>query len=116
MLCCVINTALCKITEGPVCNTGSSYRRRNYKTVYSRMTLPELLLCFFFGLAPALAFTFGLGWLPRAFCWLLPVPLAGMLLLMLLMKRRIQGYTGDCCGATFLLCELAFYLSAVLLF
>ena len=86
------------------------------KTVYSRMTLPELLLCFFFGLAPALAFTFGLGWLPRAFCWLLPVPLAGMLLLMLLMKRRIQGYTGDCCGATFLLCELAFYLSSVLLF
>ena len=86
------------------------------KTVYARMTLPELLVCFFFGLAPVLAFTFGLGWLPRTFCWLLPVPLAGMLLLMLLMKRRIQGYTGDCCGATFLLCELAFYLSTVLLF
>ena len=86
------------------------------KTVYSRMTLPELLLCFFFGLAPALTCSFGLGWLPRTFCWLLPVPLVLMLLMTLLMKRRIQGYTGDCCGATFLLCELAFYLSAVLLF
>ena len=86
------------------------------KTVYSRMTLPELLVCFFFGLAPALTFSFGLGWLPRTFCCLLPVPLVLMLLLTLLMKRRIQGYTGDCCGATFLLCELAFYLSSVLLF
>jgi adenosylcobinamide-GDP ribazoletransferase len=25
------------------------------------------------------------------------------------MKRRIGGYTGDCCGATFLLCELSFW-------
>lgn len=32
-------------------------------------------------------------------------------LLILLMKRRIGGYTGDCCGACFLLCELSFYLS-----
>ncbi|MDE6655325.1 MAG: adenosylcobinamide-GDP ribazoletransferase, partial [Muribaculaceae bacterium] len=31
--------------------------------------------------------------------------------LILLMKRRIGGYTGDCCGACFLLCELSFYLS-----
>ena len=83
------------------------------RTVYERMTLPELLLCFFFGLAPAFAFTFGLNWLPRSFCWLLPVPLAVMLLLTLLMKRRIRGYTGDCCGATFLLCELSFYLAAI---
>lgn len=29
--------------------------------------------------------------------------------LVLLMKRRLQGYTGDCCGATFLLCELTSY-------
>jgi len=38
-----------------------------------------------------------------------------MLLLALQMRRKIQGYTGDCCGATFLLCELLFYLSAVLM-
>lgn len=34
------------------------------------------------------------------------------LFLMKLMKRRLQGYTGDCCGAMFLLCELSFYLVA----
>jgi adenosylcobinamide-GDP ribazoletransferase len=32
------------------------------------------------------------------------------------MHRKIQGYTGDCCGATFLLCELAFYLSVLIAF
>lgn len=26
------------------------------------------------------------------------------------MRRRIGGYTGDCCGALFALCELSFYL------
>ena len=31
------------------------------------------------------------------------------------MKHRLQGYTGDCCGATFLLCELSFYLGAAIL-
>ena len=32
-----------------------------------------------------------------------------------LMKKKIQGYTGDCCGATFLLCELSFYLGIVVI-
>lgn len=85
------------------------------KTVYQRMTLPELLLCAFFGLAPAFVMAFALHWLPVSFLWLLLVPLCVMLLLALLMRRKIQGYTGDCCGATFLLCELLFYLSAVLM-
>lgn len=85
------------------------------KTVYERMTLPELLLCAFFGLAPAFVMAFALHWLPVSFLWLLLVPLCVMLLLALLMRRKIQGYTGDCCGATFLLCELLFYLSAVLM-
>ena len=84
------------------------------KTVYARMKLSELILCFFFGLAPAFILTFALNWMPTAFLWLLFVPLGVMLLLALLMRRKIQGYTGDCCGATFLLCELSFYLSVVI--
>ena len=78
------------------------------KTVYDRMTLPELLLCFFFGLAP----TFLL--LPPRTWWLLAIPLVTVLLLALLMKRRIRGYTGDCCGASFLLGELFFYLGVLI--
>ena len=86
------------------------------KTVYERMKLGELLLCFFFGLAPALVITLALGLLPLRLLLLLPIPLVVMLLLALLMRSKIQGYTGDCCGATFLICELVFYLSAFCLF
>ena len=84
------------------------------KTVYARMKLGELILCFFFGLTPAFILTFALHWMPVSFLWLLFVPLGVMLLLALLMRRKIQGYTGDCCGATFLLCELSFYLSVLI--
>ena len=83
------------------------------KTVYQRMTLPEFLLCLFSGLFPALLVV---SWLPTASLWLLLPPPLILLLMAGLMKRRIQGYTGDCCGATFLLCELAFFLSATIAF
>jgi adenosylcobinamide-GDP ribazoletransferase len=39
------------------------------------------------------------------------VPLIVMLSLSWYMKRRIRGYTGDCCGAVFLLCELSYILT-----
>ncbi|WP_373722491.1 adenosylcobinamide-GDP ribazoletransferase, partial [Bacteroides heparinolyticus] len=42
-------------------------------------------------------------------------PIFTFALLCLLMKRRLQGYTGDCCGATFLLCELSFYIGSLIL-
>ncbi|MDR0699026.1 MAG: adenosylcobinamide-GDP ribazoletransferase [Tannerella sp.] len=38
-------------------------------------------------------------------------PLATMFFLAWYMKRRIRGYTGDCCGAMFLLCELSYILT-----
>ena len=84
------------------------------RTVYERMTLPELLICFFFGLAPAFVMAFVLKWLPAGMLWLLFVPACMTLLLTLVMRRRLQGYTGDCCGAAFLLSELAFYLSVAI--
>ena len=86
------------------------------KMVYERMGLGDLLLCFFFGLAPAFVIVFALKLLPMRFLLLLLVPVVVLLLLQLLMRRKIQGYTGDCCGATFLICELAFYLSLLVIF
>ena len=32
------------------------------------------------------------------------------IVLFILMHKRIQGYTGDCCGATFIILEMVFYL------
>lgn len=42
--------------------------------------------------------------------WIWLIPPFCEYLLMRLIKHRLQGYTGDCCGAMFLLCELSFYL------
>lgn len=45
-----------------------------------------------------------------AVLWLLPIPFVVEYLLMRWMRSRLGGYTGDCCGALFLLCELSLYL------
>lgn len=39
------------------------------------------------------------------------IPCLVMFYLTSLMRRKIQGYTGDCCGAMFLICELSYYLT-----
>lgn len=79
------------------------------KTVYERMTVGEWLLSACAGLLPAVLF------LPPYFLPALAVPVVVFLLLTQLMRRRIEGYTGDCCGAMFLLCELSFYLTCAVL-
>ena len=64
------------------------------------LSLP-LALCVFLGMSDVLL--------------LLPVPFLVEYLLMCWMRRRLGGYTGDCCGALFLLCELSLYLAVILL-
>ena len=83
-------------------------------TSYTRMKAGEPLLCLAAGAAPFTALVL-CGALPRNFLLLMPLPAATVLLLAALMKRRIGGYTGDCCGAAFLLAELSLYLGAVCL-
>jgi adenosylcobinamide-GDP ribazoletransferase len=34
-----------------------------------------------------------------------------MALLIALMHKKMGGYTGDCCGASFLMCELSFLMA-----
>ncbi len=58
-----------------------------------------------------------------AILWLLEAPFAALIPAILTccclrqyFKRKIGGYTGDCCGATFLLTELAFYLGALTIY
>lgn len=79
------------------------------KVVYKRMTTGEFLFGFVCGTLPLVLFLPMRLW-PAALC-----PLVVLLLLVLLMKRKLQGYTGDCCGAAFLLSELSFYLGVVIL-
>ena len=79
------------------------------KVVYNRMSLKELSICLIGGSLPFLVL------LPLRMWTALAVSLFMLFFLIRLMKRRLQGYTGDCCGATFLLCELTFYLTAMIL-
>lgn len=62
------------------------------------------ILAAHFGLLPISRFS-PAGW------WMLMISAITFTLLYLMMKRRINGYTGDCLGATFLICEVMSYLS-----
>lgn len=76
--------------------------------VYDRLGLAQglrILLAAFPALAIAFLAGVDINILP------LIVPIATENLLMLYCKSRLQGYTGDCCGATFLLCEMVMYLA-----
>lgn len=79
------------------------------KVVYSRMNWSELLTAFFCGVLPFMLF------LPIQLWPVALFPVLTFILLYRLIKHRLQGYTGDCCGATFLLCELSFYIGSLVL-
>ncbi|NDV95836.1 adenosylcobinamide-GDP ribazoletransferase [Dysgonomonas sp. 521] len=74
------------------------------KTVYRKMSLQTVVISIVFGLLPFILLLKFHFWLAIIF------PIFVFCGLILLMKKKIQGYTGDCCGAVFLLCELSFYL------
>lgn len=78
------------------------------KVIYNRMSGKELFFCIAGGVLPLLL-------LPSSLWVALVAPCLVLAFLIRMMKRRLQGYTGDCCGATFLMCEMAFYLSALIL-
>ena len=81
--------------------------------IYAQTSLGEKLLSLFLGFLPIVVL-FLVSHLS------LPIPCLSFFLalcasalccagLFALMHRRLGGYTGDCCGATFLLAELVFY-------
>lgn len=73
-------------------------------TIYERFSVRAWLLALVGGVLPFVLLPVRI-WI----CGVTPViVVAGLILLM---KKRISGYTGDCCGAAFLLCELSFYLT-----
>lgn len=79
------------------------------KTIYQRMSGMEAFIGAIIGTLPAVLF------LPNTYWPALLAPVVVFILLTWLMKRRIQGYTGDCCGALFLISELSFLLTCLAL-
>lgn len=87
------------------------------KTKYERMSPAKFTAGFLFGAIPFLCMlAYNLFFAEYTTNSLIPLfaaavaPVITVLLLSAYMKRRIGGYTGDCCGAMFLLCELSYLL------
>ena len=74
------------------------------KTVYEKQTWWKLSIAFAAGVAPVFYY------LPANYSLVIIIPTCLMIFIYFLAKKKIQGYTGDVCGATALLCELSFYL------
>ena len=77
-------------------------------TVYSRPSLMEVAGSLVFGLLPMCLFFSPSFIVPTV------ASAIAALLLFAYMRHRIQGYTGDCCGATFIITEAVFYLALVI--
>ena len=78
------------------------------KTIYDRMSVGGFILALVAGLLPAML-------LPHKMWWAYIAPAVVTAIILRIEKKKINGYTGDCCGATFLLAELSFYIVAILL-
>jgi len=80
------------------------------KTVYDKMTGKEYVIAILWSTLPLLC-------LPQPeYIAAVSLPVIAWILLTSFMKKKIQGYTGDCCGALFLLCELSFYFGIVIIY
>ena len=106
----LVGDPFCKAVSGQIINYLPYARKEEEaksKTVYSPMTVGEKLCCGLVGWLP-------LFWLPSPVDgWAIAFPQVLSWFLFRFMRRKIQGYTGDCCGATFLLTELSFYLGVL---
>jgi adenosylcobinamide-GDP ribazoletransferase len=86
------------------------------KKTYDRMSPGRFITGFIFGILPfiySIVFKNQLNTFGNHIIIIISaiVPFVTMLFLTRYMKRRIHGYTGDCCGAAFLLCELSYLLT-----
>ena len=109
LLCAIVFTGdvWCKFVSSHIINILPYARKEEEaknKTIYQRMTALEAFVGAIIGCLPFVLF------LPKYYWPALLAPVVVFILLVWLMKRRIQGYTGDCCGAVCLLVELTVYL------
>lgn len=74
------------------------------KVIYSRQNYKEETASAIGGLLP-------LVFMPHSFFITLPVPILVFIYIQHLLRKRLGGYTGDCCGASFLICELSMWFS-----
>ena len=111
----LIGDTLCKYLSSWI-TTFLPYARKESEAksrlIYAEIPVQERLLSVALAIFPLLLCW---PWCSAALLWgFLVATLTALLcagLMFRLMKRGIQGYTGDCCGATFVVTETVFYLT-----
>lgn len=78
-------------------------------TVYQHMGAGAWMLSLLIGLTPS-AWILGRDWYSIG---AMGITMLVTAMLMLLVNKRISGYTGDCCGAIALISELSYYVSLI---
>lgn len=115
MAACVIFAAdpFAKLCAGQLTNLLPYARPEGAKNriSYSRMRWYQIVFQIICGVLPL----FFLLVLNTWFALSAAFPAAVISLLSLLMWRKIGGYTGDCCGAAFMLCELSMILGVTVI-
>jgi adenosylcobinamide-GDP ribazoletransferase len=114
LACCVLLSAdpLCKLIASQITiflRYSRTEETSKAHVVYEKISTKSLLLSSIFGISPLIYL------LEIRFWFAILFPLVAFFGLIMLMKRKIGGYTGDCCGALFLLCELSFFLGILVL-
>lgn len=104
----------CKMVSGQIISMMPYARKEDEakaKVVYRKISLKAGILLFVQGVLPLALLVLVTDGAVR---WdlLIFAPCLVMYFLYLLIWHRLRGYTGDCCGAMFLLTELSFYLCA----
>lgn len=79
------------------------------QAIYSQPTSKEIAISLSFGLLPLLIL---IGFLPSfTYIFAIITPIVLFFMITQWMKHKIQGYTGDCAGALFLLLEISMMLT-----
>ncbi|KGL47982.1 adenosylcobinamide-GDP ribazoletransferase [Porphyromonas gulae] len=111
LLALAVGDPLCKMVASQLINTlpyARSEGDSKVQAIYSPMGALTFMISLAAGALPLVLF------LPLSYWPAVSLPILAFLLLHSLMKWKIGGYTGDCCGATFLLCELSFWVGILI--
>ena len=79
------------------------------KLLYNKMSWSDRILCFILGVIPTLSL--------MPFLFVIPMFVSALvtMIMIFLFHKKLGGYTGDCCGACFVITELSYYITALVI-
>ncbi len=105
----------CKLCAAQITNLLPYARPEGAKNgiSYNRMSVGKWLFCFVVGVIPLCVSSIIAGY-KLVFACILPIVVLPWLIM--LMRKKIGGYTGDCCGSCYIICEVTFLIGVSIIF